>query len=103
MSATDSAEATLRYHARSAHRPGRYAPGPGYLDWATPPKPFRTWEGASVVELPMAGDDVTASWGDLHRPAFVRTRPLDRGALGAFFELALGITAWKRHGSARWA
>jgi SagB-type dehydrogenase family enzyme len=103
MSPAEGIDATLRYHARSTHHPGRYAPGPGYLDWANQPEPFRTWAGAPVVELPIAGDDVTASWGDLHRPALVRPRPLDRGSLGAFFELALGITAWKEHRGARWA
>jgi len=103
MSATDSVEVTLRCHARSMHHPGRYAPGPGYLDWANQPEPFRTWAGAPVVELPLAGDDVTASWGDLHRPGAVTPRRLDRRSIGAFFELALGITAWKQHRGARWA
>jgi SagB-type dehydrogenase family enzyme len=103
MSAKDRMEAVLRYHARSTHQPGRYAPGPGYLDWANQPDPFRTWKGAPIVELPVAGDDVTASWGDLHRPGTVAPRPLDRRSIGAVLELALGITAWKRHGRARWA
>ena len=35
--------------------PDRYAPGPGLLDWANQPEPFRTWAGAPVVELPLAG------------------------------------------------
>ncbi len=103
MPTADKIEAVRRYHARSTHQPGRYAPGPGSLDWATQPEPFRTWEGAPVVELPVAGDDVTASWGDLHRRGAVPPRALDRRSLGAFFELALGITAWKGHRGARWA
>jgi SagB-type dehydrogenase family enzyme len=103
MPAPDRIETVLRYHARSTHHPGRYASGPGYLDWANQPEPFRTWEGAPVVELPVAGDEVTASWGDLHRPGAVPPRPLDRRSIGAFFELALGITAWKQHRGARWA
>ncbi len=44
-----------------------------------------------------------ATWGDLHRPGAVAPRPLGRASLGAFFELALGLTAWKEHGGARWA
>ena len=93
----------LRYHERSTHHPGRYARGPGFLDWANQPDPFRTYAGAPVAELPLAGEEVSASWGDLHRPGAVPPRPLDRTSLGAFFELALGITAWKEHGGARWA
>jgi SagB-type dehydrogenase family enzyme len=96
-------EAIVRYHGRSTHRPGRFAPGPGHLDWASQPSPFRTYEGAPVIELPLAGDDLRASWDDLHAPGIVTRRPLDRGALGAFLELALGLTAWKEIPSSRWA
>src|SRR5512134_2336914 len=84
-------EVVLRYHERSTHHPDRYAPGPGYLDWASQPEPFRTWAGAPAVELPVATGDVTPSWGELHRPGAVRPRALERASLGAFFELALGI------------
>jgi SagB-type dehydrogenase family enzyme len=96
-------EAARLYHEHSTHQPGRYARGPGFLDWANQPEPFRTWAGAPVVELPLAGDDLAASWGDLHRPGSVPPRPGDRSSLGAFFELALGLTAWKEHRGSRWA
>ena len=96
-------EAVLRYHERSTHHPHRFAPGPGRLDWANQPEPFRSYAGAPRVELPVASDDFSASWGDLHRPGAVAPRPLGRASLGAFFELALGLTAWKEHGGARWA
>jgi SagB-type dehydrogenase family enzyme len=96
-------EAALRYHERSTHHPDRSAPGPGLLDWANQPDPFRSYAGAAVVPLPLAGEDVTASWGDLHRPGIIAPQPLDRSSLGAFFELSLGLTAWKEHGGTRWA
>ena len=92
-----------RYHERSTHHPGHYAPGPGFLDWANQPEPFRTYSGAPVVGLPLAGTDVSAAWDGLHRPGAVAPCSLDRASLGAFFELALGITAWKEHGGSRWA
>jgi SagB-type dehydrogenase family enzyme len=98
-----SGAAVRRYHDLSTHRPGRYAPGPGGLDWASQPDPFRTYAGAERLELPLAGADLDASWGEIHRPGGVAPRPLDRSSLGAFLELALGITAWKEHGRARWA
>jgi SagB-type dehydrogenase family enzyme len=103
MGDTRRSRAVRRYHARSTHAPGRFAPGPGHLDWANQPEPFRTWEGAPLVELPLAGDDLTATWTDLHRPGTVTPRHLDRGTLGAFFELSLGLTAWKEAGGSRWA
>jgi SagB-type dehydrogenase family enzyme len=103
MGDTLESRAVRRYHALSTHAPGRFAPGPGRLDWASQPDPFRTWEGAPIVELPLAGDDLSATWTDLHRPGTVAPRPLDRGTLGAFFELALGLTAWKEAAGSRWA
>ena len=103
MSARDPRDAVHLYHERSTHRPDRFAPGPGRLDWATQPDPFRTYAGAPILELPLAGDDLSASWEQLHRPGAVAPRPLDRPALGAFLELALGLTAWKEFGTSRWA
>lgn len=92
-----------RYHERSTHRPNRFAPGPGGLDWASQPDPFRTYAGAPRVALPLAGDDLDARWEALHRPGAVAPRPVDRHSLGAFLELALGLTAWKELGASRWA
>ena len=45
------AEAVARvraYHQRTKHMPGRYAPGPGYMDWANQPDPFRRFLGARI-------------------------------------------------------
>jgi SagB-type dehydrogenase family enzyme len=103
VTGADRIEAVLRYHARSTHHPGRYAPGPGFLDWASQPEPFRSWAGAPRIELPLAGGGLSASWADLHRPRAVPPLPLGRKSVGAFLELALGITAWKEHGGSRWA
>ncbi len=103
MAGEERREAVLRYHGRSTHHPGRHARGPGFLDWANQPDPFRTYAGAPIVELPLAVEEGTASWGDLHRPGAVPPRPLDKASLGAFFELALGITAWMEQAGARWA
>jgi SagB-type dehydrogenase family enzyme len=96
-------EAVRRYHERSTHHPDRFAPGPGHLDWASQPDPFRTWAGAPRVGLPLASAELTATWKDVHRPGRVVPRRIDRDSLGAFFELSLGITAWKAHGGSRWA
>jgi SagB-type dehydrogenase family enzyme len=73
------------------------------MDWDNQPDPFRTYEGAPVVELPLADDGLEASWDEVHAPGAVGPRPLDRGSLGAFLELALGLTAWKEVPGSRWA
>ena len=49
----DSGKRALSYHERTKHHPGRYARSLGYLDWDTQPDPFRRYEGARVLPLPL--------------------------------------------------
>ncbi|MBI3939096.1 MAG: SagB/ThcOx family dehydrogenase [Betaproteobacteria bacterium] len=95
--------AIVAYHQRSKHHLRRYAPGPGELDWANQPDPFRTFEGAPVVELPLAADTLRESFDTVSRGRGVALRPLDRESLAILFELSLGISAWKAYGASRWA
>jgi hypothetical protein len=53
------------YHERSKHRLTSYAPGPGRLDWANQPNPFRLYEGAARVELPLLADGLDTRYGAL--------------------------------------
>jgi SagB-type dehydrogenase family enzyme len=104
--AGDWAEAvrvTLSYHRRSKHHLHRYAPTPGYLDWANQPDPFRSYAGAPAFDLPLLADAVTASYGDLYIPGAVPPRrpALDTAAI--LFELSLGLSAWKEYKTSRWA
>ncbi|NEV61643.1 SagB/ThcOx family dehydrogenase [Thiorhodococcus minor] len=90
------------YHFDSKHRPERYAPGPGGLDWATQPDPFRTFEDVPRIRLPLptqagpAFADVRAG----RRPEAAR---VDLGHLAALLRLSMGLSAWKAYGDARWA
>src|SRR5207344_2972635 len=95
--------AILDYHERSKHQLRRYAPGPGYLDWATQPDPFRTYAGCDRVELPLRADGLAARFNDLRVGRLPPPAPLDGDAIAAFFELALGLSAWKSHRGASWA
>jgi LytS/YehU family sensor histidine kinase len=45
----------LRYHERTKHHLNRFAAGPGRLDWANQPDPFRRYEGAALARLPLLG------------------------------------------------
>jgi SagB-type dehydrogenase family enzyme len=103
MAETSAIAAVRRYHEGSTHHPGRYAPGPGFLDWDNQPEPFRRYDGAPRLRLPLAGEDLAASWDEIHRPGAVPPRRIDRASLGAFFELALGLTAWKEYRGSRWS
>src|SRR5688572_22539707 len=99
----DLSSRALAYHERSKHRPRRFAASLGYLDWETQPDPFRTYAGARRVELSLDSDRLETRYSDLYRQGAVLPSPLSLSSLGTFFELALGITAWKRFESARWA
>src|SRR5207253_2608744 len=46
QSPADRVRQVLSYHRRTKHHLHRYAESPGYLDWATQPDPFRTFDGA---------------------------------------------------------
>ena len=95
--------ATIAYHERTKHQLHRYARSPGYLDWATQPNPFRTYAGAPRVPLPLGAAALTTPYDALYEPGAVPVQPLERRTLGIFFELSLGLTAWKQAGTSRWA
>ena len=57
----------IAYHERTKHHPERYARGPGGLDWATQPDPFRRFTGAPLFRLPLAGRGRHALCGRLVR------------------------------------
>ena len=91
------------YHERSKHHLERYAPGPGGLDWATQPDPFRRFDGAPLLELPLLADDLPTGWDALFAPAGLAPQAMNAGTVAQLFELSLGLSAWKSHGGIRWA
>ena len=99
-------EAVLRYHERTKHYFDRYALGPGELDWANQPNPFRRYEGAPRVRLPLLGpDDAPASphYNDLYRRGSVPSMPVTIRSLSRLLQYGLGLSAWRQVGATRWA
>jgi SagB-type dehydrogenase family enzyme len=93
----------LEYHHRSKHRLDRYAPGPGRLDWANQPDPFRRYAGAAAIRLPLAADALPARYAALRRGELPAMRAFDVHSVAVLFELSLGLSAWKSFGGNRWA
>ena len=91
------------YHDRSKHRLGQYAPGPGRLDWANQPDPFRRYEGAPLIELPLRADDLDTRYIALRRGALPSPREFDLDSIATLLELSLGLSAWKAYGGNKWA
>lgn len=91
------------YHERSKHRPNRSAPGPGWLDWANQPDPFRCYAGAHRIDLPLAAAEPKTPYGALRRGDLPVPVALDIDSVGMLFELSLAISAWKSYGNSSWA
>lgn len=91
------------YHERSKHHLDRYAPGPGDLDWATQPDPFRHFAGAPELDLPLLDVDLPVCWDDLFGSARVLQRALNADSIAILLQLSLGLSAWKSYGGSRWA
>jgi len=93
----------LSYHRQSKHHLHRYAEGPGHLDWANQPDPFRTYAGAQVVDLPLLADALVAPYGDLYISSAIAPRRPALDTVSILLELSLGLSAWKEWQGSRWA
>lgn len=91
------------YHERSKHQLHRYAPGPGGLDWATQPDPFRRFYGSVQIDLPLIRGELSPTWDDLFVPGKVMSQRFSLETLGALLQLSFGLSAWKSYGGNRWA
>lgn len=89
------------YHERTKHHPGRYAASLGYLDWQTQPDPFRRYDGARSVVLPLPEAPATdyAAMG----AGTVPGAPLTLQSISALARYAMGLAAWKCMGDDCWA
>ena len=106
-------EAVMRYHERTKHHFNRFAPGPGELDWANQPDPFRRYAGAVLTRLPVLGpeeepvspayESLYARGADLHVRGAVPGAPVNLRTLSRLLEYALALSAWKQAGGTRWA
>ena len=96
-------QSLLEYHQRSKHRVNHYAPGPGSLDWVNQPAPFREFQGAAQIKVPLLAESLTARYNDVRRGVLPSPRTLDRDGLAILFELSLGLSAWKSYGGMHWA
>ncbi|MGC4098800.1 MAG: SagB/ThcOx family dehydrogenase [Nitrospira sp.] len=96
----------IHYHLRTKHHFNRYARSLGYLDWANQPDPFRRFEGAELIPLPLlqSGEDpLSPTYEAIYERGAVPTQPVNMRSLSRFFEFSLGLSAWKKAGESEWA
>ncbi len=96
-------EAVFHYHDATKHSFQGHARGPGFLDWATQPDPFRRYHGARLIPL----EQIPVTDAPLYDEAFVHGRitpaPVTRRSLSQLFYDSLAISAWKSTGTVSWA
>lgn len=95
--------AVLDYHEASKHRLDRYAPGPGGLDWANQPNPFRRYPGTYICELPLRRSPLQISFAEVRCGQRGTPVAINLNGLATLLELSLGLSAWKEQGVSRWA
>jgi SagB-type dehydrogenase family enzyme len=90
------------YHNRTKHHLQRYARALGYMDWATQPDPFRTYNGAEQLALvhPARWDE--PSYDQLFSALPAQT--IDHAAISRLIYDSLALSAWKQvAGSRPWS
>ncbi len=104
--ANDPVDQVIRYHVQTKHHFNRYARSLGYLDWANQPDPFRRFEGAPLISLPLLSPDQeprSPAYEPIYEPGTVSCQPVNVRTLSRFFEFALALSAWKKAGESEWA
>ncbi len=91
------------YHQRTKHQLDRYARSPGFMDWRNQPNPFRFFEGARRLQLPLLGESAGAPYGVLFDAPVLDPQPFELQTLAALLELSMGLSAWKQYGTSEWS
>jgi SagB-type dehydrogenase family enzyme len=107
---SSSTAAVVRYHDGSKHQFNAFARSLGYLDWASQPKPFRSYHGSPVVSLYPAPDGVASTAYAPQLTTFddacalkMPAAPLTIASLGDMLRYSFGLSAWKQFRSSRWS
>ena len=103
---TNSVDQVIHYHIRTKHHFNRYARSMGFLDWANQPDPFRRFEGAQLIPLPLLKPDeepLSPTYDAIYEREAVPFQPVSLSTLSRFFEFALALSAWKKAGESEWA
>lgn len=93
----------LHYHEVSKHSFQGYAPGPGGLDWANQPDPFRRYRGAPLALLDDPPVDDRPEYDGALLGRNLAPAPFDRRSVSQLFRDSLALSAWKQAGASRWA
>jgi SagB-type dehydrogenase family enzyme len=95
-----------KYHDGTKHHFDRFAPSLGYLDWASQPRPFRSFAGAPAFDFSSAtrvSGLRKIAYDRLYDPSGLEPLPVTAATIGHFLRHSLGLSAWKAFRGARWS
>src|ERR1035441_2558114 len=96
-------QVVVAYHERTKHHYRRYAASLGYLDWAKQPDPFRRYDGAPLVRLPLPDAGRDLPYWQLYVADNMVPAPLSVDSISLFLRYAFSLTAWKRFEGTTWS
>jgi SagB-type dehydrogenase family enzyme len=100
----ENLQAVLQYHQATKHDFQHYARGPGYMDWATQPDPFRRYPGAALIRLERNTSDLTDPlYDEASTLGRVPPAPVNARTISQLFMNSLALSAWKSAGGTSWA
>ncbi len=91
------------YHQESKHFPHRPARSPGYLDWENQPVPFRSYQDAPKIRLPLPDKERELPYCALYDANSTPLSAISIASISTMLSLSMGLSAWKKMGNSEWA
>jgi SagB-type dehydrogenase family enzyme len=99
----DLLQRIFHYHEATKHHYQRYARGPGYLDWASQPNPFRRYAGARLIPLEKVAPGPEPLYDEAFVPGQIPPATVNLRSVSQLYFDSLAISAWKSTGETSWA
>ena len=93
----------FEYHRSTKHHLHQFAPSPGRMEWETQPVPFRLFNKAPLVQLPLLSSDPGHSADCLFTGKEGVACDITFVNIAGLLELSLGLSCWKEAQGSRWA
>lgn len=91
------------YHEETKHYPHRYARSLEYMDWDNQPVPFRLFEDAPQIQLPLVNKDRGLPYSALYESNENSVDSISIESVANMLELSMGLSAWKKYDTSEWA
>jgi SagB-type dehydrogenase family enzyme len=102
-SVTSQREKILAYHEATKHRFERYARGPGRMDWATQPDPFRRYAGSPLIPLEKEAPNKFPEYASVFSAdSDIPRAPLNLQSVSRLLYDSMALSAWKTARGVSW-